>query len=205
MTIGHWTNWTTGGNALAKDYLAITKTQPRCYEVPYEPWSIWHKGKKTVQPSNTIYKIIHREEAIKYWERKDKVILELLGNVSWEAIGGAMQTSGCPRQHFVIKHTVGMCGMGKNMKRWKHSSTILVLDPEDTEHVWQCKGENAKDVWTQTLHNLQHWLDQSCTSPVIMEAIISSLRHWRTGSVDTMTYSWPIRNAIGQQNNIGWP
>jgi hypothetical protein len=101
MTIGHWTNWTTGGNALAKDYLAITKTQPRCYEVPYEPWSIWHKGKKTVQPSNTIYKIIHREEAIKYWERKDKVILELLGNVSWEAIGGAMQTSGCPRQHFV--------------------------------------------------------------------------------------------------------
>ena len=46
-----------------------------------------------------------------------------------------------------------MIAVGKQVKRWKTrncSNCLMCCAPEeDTEHVLQCKGEAAKDLWEE--------------------------------------------------------
>lgn len=55
----------------AKTYLDTAKEQLRCYNVPYEPWSVWYKGKKLMNLSQNIYNLVHGQKAIFSWEKKE--------------------------------------------------------------------------------------------------------------------------------------
>jgi hypothetical protein len=68
----------------AKAYLETARALPRCYQVPYEPWSIWHKGKKMMKLENDIYNMVQGQCAISYWKGKDKIDPALLDYVAWE-------------------------------------------------------------------------------------------------------------------------
>jgi hypothetical protein len=99
----------------AKAYWATAAVLDRCYEVPQEPWSLRHAGKKLSHFSSSVYNIVHGKVAFQYWTKKDKIDPQVMENVAWEAVGGAICSSPKSRQHFITKHTVGICGTGDNM------------------------------------------------------------------------------------------
>ncbi len=74
--------------------------------------------------------------------------------VDWEAIGSTLQGIARGRRVFVSKHTAGMCGVGRFMKRWKQWDTDQCLrcgEREDAAHVWICRDPRAREVWSKSL------------------------------------------------------
>jgi hypothetical protein len=104
---------------LAKSMIPIARTRRRHYYVEGAPWYVCHDGKRVSNLSSQLYEIVHLQEALMFWKTKDKVNGTLLEFINWEAIGKALQSLPRTHQHFVCKHTMSMCGVGKWMLRWK--------------------------------------------------------------------------------------
>jgi hypothetical protein len=96
-----------------------------------------------MQHKKDIYEIMHGEKAFQYWTQKKKVEPLVLEYITWEGVDNAMRTSPRLRQHFITKHTMGICGVGKWMKhrkKWTMDSCPRCGLQETAEHVWACKG-----------------------------------------------------------------
>jgi len=104
---------------LAKSMIPIARTRRRHYHVEGAPWYVCHDGKPVSNLSSQQYEIVHLQEALTFWKTKDKVNGTPLEFINWESIGKALSSLPRTRQHFVCKHTVGMCRVGKWMLRWK--------------------------------------------------------------------------------------
>ncbi len=160
---------------------------------------------KDIQTS--IYEIVHSAEARAYWEQKEKIVNPLFDWVQWDAVGQAMQSTPRTRRVFVSKHTVGMCGVGKYLYRWKQRSSDACPrcgDSEDTTHVWKCKGADADKVWDNAMIALEEWMVSVQTDPDVQEAIIAQLNNWRLGIDNTYTVPFQLQPAVDQQTDIGW-
>ncbi len=95
----------------------IAKHSPRHFLVANEPWSVWCNGQKiTANFTETIYDLVHSDEAKTYWSKKDEIAPGALEDVDWEAINKAMKETRRPQRVFITKHACGMCGVGKFMK-----------------------------------------------------------------------------------------
>lgn len=104
----------------AKAFLPIAQPLPRTYQVPGEPWSIWYKQSKVQhQFDSTLRAIIHGQQALAYWASKQQMSAICIMNVYWEATGRTMKEVPQHTATFISKHSAGMCGVGKLMKRWK--------------------------------------------------------------------------------------
>jgi hypothetical protein len=134
----------------AKAYLETARNLPRCYQVPYKPWSIWHKGKKMMKLESDIHNMVQGQCAMSYWKGKDKIDPALLDYVAWDAIGDAMRLQSRSNQRFITKQTVGIAGVGKWMHRRRQWPTLDCPRcglQETTEHVLSCKGTRTDKVW----------------------------------------------------------
>jgi hypothetical protein len=164
--------------------LALRRFNPtdRHYSIPYEPWAIWQDQRKLVHKlSSKLYDIVHGPPALAYWAKKsDKTLLPL---VDWEAIGKARKASPRSKGFFVSKHSSGMCGVGKWMKRWKDSDARPCCgEPEDAIHVWLCQGRDSQTRWTATISKLSDWLNQVDTDPDIIHYLMLYLNSWRSST-----------------------
>jgi hypothetical protein len=63
--------------------LATASVLDRCYEVPHEPWSLRHAGKKLSLFSSSMYNIVHGKVAFQYWTKKDKIDPQVMKNVAY--------------------------------------------------------------------------------------------------------------------------
>jgi hypothetical protein len=80
-----------------------------------------------------------------------------------------------------MKHTAGMCGVGKFMKRWgelKEDKCPRCGELEDAPRVWICKGEGVPDIW--------------------------ELTGWRLGINPAYGAPAGYQEAINNQDQIGW-
>jgi hypothetical protein len=141
-------------------------------------WSIWIGGKKICKEfSSTIYEISHAAEVRGYWLSKERITQEGYNVTNWDALK-IMEESPCSRRIFMTKHSVGMCGVGKFMHRWKEwdsPNCPRCRQFEDAAHVWTCTGSEANSTWKESLDNLSDWLTSAQTDPDIHDAIISYL------------------------------
>ncbi len=99
--------------------------------------------------SETLYGLVHSEEAKTYWKQKEKLHETDLELVNWDLIEVAMKEIKRPKCVFISKHASGMCEVGKFMKRWQlrqDDSCPRCGQPEDSTHVWQCHGEGADEI-----------------------------------------------------------
>jgi hypothetical protein len=127
--------------------------------------------------------------------------------INWEAIGRALKALSRPHQHFMSKHTVGICGVGKWMLRWKEWQSAHCPQcgaKEDAPRVWVCQGRGANDIWDKALLAFVTWCDSVHTDPELTKAMISGLQSWRYGHpINTLT-DQNVYCAISQQSDIGW-
>jgi hypothetical protein len=116
---------------------------------------------------------------------------------------------GLPRQKewFIIKQTVGMCGVGKWMKRWKKwqdGHCPRCGQTGDASHIVICKGENSQQIWVTSLKLLSKWMTSVQTDPNIIDTIIDHLRLWHQGYTTTPEGQESIQHALDIQNDLGW-
>ena len=77
---------------------------------------------------------------------------------------------------------------------------------EDAAHVWQCKEEQALEVWDKSIEALHLWLMDQQTQPGIQEAICNGLRAWKYGTEHPPVASHfaQLQEAIHLQDQISW-
>jgi hypothetical protein len=118
----------------------------------------------------------------------------------------AMLQSPRSRCTFVSKHTVGMCGVGKFMHRWKEwesPNCPRCGQFEDAAHVWVCSGSNSGDIWEKSLRELNEWMSSVNTDPNIQSAILHYLQSWRNETTATIPLDSDIVQLIKKQNTLG--
>jgi hypothetical protein len=127
--------------------------------------------------------------------------------VDWEAVQKALKEVPRFRKNFIIKHTMGMCGVGKFMKIWKKRETDKCPrcgKPEDSSHVWICDQLGALDIWNTAVLDLDQWMVSAQTDPDIRETIIHNLSNWYTGHQPHNPLNGKTLLAFDQQSDIGW-
>jgi len=192
----------------AKAHLPHARSQPRHYAIYLEPWSIWHGGKKiATNLHSTIYGLVHSHAAKLYWLKKNHIDQDNFDSIHWSALHQAHRESSQSHQAFVIKSSVGMCGVGKFLKRWKQSSTSACprfsADSEDITHVWKSPAPEVKDLWTTTIANLRTWLDEQHTDPSLSNILLTYLHCWRE-SLPFPEASNRLHDLVQNQSDIGW-
>jgi hypothetical protein len=192
----------------AKAYLPSARSRPRHHAIYLEPWSIWYGGEKITNTlHSTIYSLVHSAEAKQYWLQKKHLTQDTLDLVHWDALHQAFCESTQSRRSFIIKSSVGMCGVGKFLKRWKQSSSSAcprcLSDPEDMLHVWRCQAPEVKDLWSTTLSDLHTWLNEQKTDPSLTELLLDYLSCWRDSSPYTAATN-RFHELVEHQSSIGW-
>jgi hypothetical protein len=125
-----------------------------------------------------------------------------------------MRASPLACRTFIVKHTAGMCGVGKFMKRWgeREFDTCPRCDmPEDACHVWKCHGKDADNVWATSLQKLEQKLIELDTDPDLQALLLLLLDNWRfdrTLSADLPPYLKDLaqKQALLSGNRLleGW-
>jgi hypothetical protein len=83
------------------------------------------------------------------WENKGKTQNNNVDFIPWCTIGKALQGMPKAKKWFITKQTVGMCGVGKWMRRWRqwhNHDCPRCGQPEDAAHGLLCKGANSEQV-----------------------------------------------------------
>jgi hypothetical protein len=191
---------------LAKDFMREAKAQPRHFEIQSEPWSLWFREEKLSRKfSKSPYDLVHVKEARLYWESRN-IPPTTFDSVHWEAVGQALQNSPRSKRIFITKHTVGMCGVGKFMHRWKERNNPNCPRCglfEDAPHVWVCKGEDSNAVWDSFLHSLSQWLEEAQTDPDLTSTVLDYLNSWRDGNGTSVAHSAAIQDLLDHQSKLG--
>ena len=50
-----------------------------------------------------------------YWDKHNDISLQQFNLVSWKAIGLAMKKETAHRQHWIVKHSTGICGVNEKL------------------------------------------------------------------------------------------
>jgi hypothetical protein len=132
---------------------------------------------------------------------------EVIKQIDWQLIGESMRSIPRARQIFIMKHTSGMCGVGKFMKRWREwdqDSCPRCGMPEDAPHVWRCKGGGTVELWNKAVEDLTNTLRQLKTDPTLQHIITLYLHSWWSG--ETTSYEAPraFYELLQEQQQIGW-
>jgi len=88
------------------------------------------------------------------------------------------------KQIFIMKHTVGISGVGKWMKRWKKGTTTIAHDVDSlrTHHMFfYAKGNRQIMSGTKFYipYNNRQWMTSTQTDPEISEPFLMAFCYWR--------------------------
>jgi hypothetical protein len=105
-----------------------------------------------------------------------------------------------------MKHSAGMCGVGKFMARWKQRETSdcpRCGEFEDAAHVWRCRGSGADQIWLQSLDSLQVWMNKHDTDPDLATLLIDMLLAGRTESQFLGNVPYGLNLLAIRQSELG--
>jgi hypothetical protein len=144
--------------AAAKEDIEVAQQAPCHFDIQYEPWSLWLGNcKLTGNLPHWLYQHEHSQVAALYWTKKHAITANTWEIINWDAIHKARKSSSLSMNHFITKHSVGMCGVGKFLVHWKETD-----DPscprcgnfkdsthvfKDSTHVWLCKDPEVQELW----------------------------------------------------------
>jgi hypothetical protein len=169
-----------------------------------EPWVVQCGGKKiTGRLSAAVRTYAAIQCSDRYWSGKMQA--DRFNNVDCQAIADAAKLAGKNRQRWVMKHSVGICGVNKWKQRWSafHTDQCARCNgaQETSAHVWCCQEPESLLVWDQSLLKLEESLEILDTDPTVAALLIEGLRAWHNNTQPSNTHSllWTAQNAIGWQ------
>jgi hypothetical protein len=138
--------------------------------LPYEKCRVYictDRGQKRNKISSQLSKTgkteIHRQRIRKYWIRKMKINNYNAQFVDWEVGVKSCKKLNKSRQKWLAKCNTGICGVGKQLKQWKHQDHDKCLrceqDGEDVIHIMQCQHPSASIVWVDAMEKMEAWMN----------------------------------------------
>lgn len=150
---------------------------------------------------------MHGKITKQYWADTYKTETDILDFVDWESVGRALKQLNKQMQHFVTKHMMGMCRVGKFMKGWKkweHEKCHHCVAKEDAQHVWLCNTVEATEERNKGIRELEAWMYEVATSPDITQLFLHKLQDLRSGREADGEVPPKLRQAVQTKNDIGW-
>jgi hypothetical protein len=147
-SLDHWGQLNCQADSLAKEHISIAKMTFRHYYIYLQPWAVWYNRRK-LQNLSEIHDIVHSKQASSFCAYKENTDNNVLTTIDWASIGSALRRVPHVHHLFVSKLTVGICGVGKRMHRWKlwpENKCPRCGKPEDRTHVLLCRGEGADAI-----------------------------------------------------------
>lgn len=145
-----------------------------------------------------------------HWTKKDQMSQTSSWMVSWEACTDAMRCLKFSCQHWIAKHTEGMCRIRKLLAIWQGGDLDVCpqcLALEDARHVWHCLAEGATTVCTAGFEKLLQWMMAEDADPEIHQAILLTrlTQHFNQHPLTPIdTHLDGTKVAILSQDEIGW-
>lgn len=116
-------------------------------------------------------------------------------------------------QLWLSKQSSGFCGTGARLKIWDATESGRCPNCgclETAAHLNRCKSKIRQDLFTDSLYDLVHWLEDNCTHPEILRWLPLYIRgqdrqrfvdlKLRTGA----KMSQPMRRVGNSLDRIGW-
>lgn len=192
----------------AKELLCRAVPGQRHFTVPHEAWSIWKDDVKLSKDrDNAMYTIVHAIPARKYWGGKSDLTNKELSTVDWEAALLSSKQVPITWRNFILKHSTGMCGVGKFIFHWQQRPSLACPRcgmMEDAQHVWVCKGCDSRVVWDSSLSSVKSWMASKNTNPDIQHQLLAHLNSWWEGISGPSFIPPFLWETIAQQSKIGW-
>ena len=161
------------------------------------------------QIKDTLYKCIADVKLLKAWKEKERITDTSENQIDWQAQEKAMNSSSLGHQRFICKWVSNTTATGKNMTRWKMryegQCPFCYAPQEDRDHILRCDNIDSKNIWNDSIKEFKKHLQQQDTKPILLNAIITELHHWRNKTTTNLTsYHNNIKPIIKQQREIGW-
>ena len=149
-----------------------------------------------------------------YWARRLRLTDTSSLEADWSALSRATKALPAYLQRWIVKHTVGMCGVGKFRLLWKMDTKgacprCSECPLEDHLHIPRCTGPTATAEWDKRHKALRTWMTAHHTSPEIEWFIYTYLKTIRSpirGVPSVRIWSSHpalLRRAIASQAIIG--
>jgi hypothetical protein len=171
-------------DARAKTYWSetIAKPLPRQFSITGEPWALWIGPLKVCRDvATTIISHVHGPPCQEYWATKNNFGAATRHVVDWFATNLAMRAAPIHCRHWISKHSTGICGTSKMMKRWGKRLTDTCPrcpEVEDVSHVWTCQAPAATHIWQAAINGLQIWFrEQKKQLPALLTQFVHGYVH----------------------------
>jgi hypothetical protein len=138
-----------------------------------------------------------------FWKKERNINQLTFFSINWTAIEEASKLWSKEKNRWMIKHCVGIAGVNQVLHKWKQLPSPLCHrcnQEESTSHVWNCKGGNSLGIWKESLKELDIWMKNVNTEPLLHSIIIKNLHTWISDSNGNQ-----VRNELEKaQDIIGW-
>ena len=166
---------------LAKSYWHMLDAhRPPPFSLPHDDsWSLWNGPHRlTSWDRSTAQKLFFNRSTITYWKERHKTT----GQVDWEACGMAFRRATGAQQLWIPRWLTSFLPTGNRARYIPTATTDLCPRCNEHEthryHVIRCTHSGARQIWTQSIHNLESWLDMQHTKPSLKIAILGLLKDW---------------------------
>jgi hypothetical protein len=154
---------------------------------------------------------IHWKRVRKYWMKKLQINNYNAQSIDWELGEISSKKLTKSRQKWLAKWITGICGVGTQLKQWKHQDQDKCprceQDREDVQHVMKCQHPTATIVWDDAMKKLENWMIKNECEPRMKTIIVESLQSWRNDipyQPIQQTRNAELKKAIWDQERIGW-
>ena len=205
-------------DALAKRYwqhhlensLNHALPQPEQCTIRGEGWQLWDNDTKVTQATTAaLYRRAQYPATFSWWKRHNHISPTAEIETDWLATEQAMTKLSPSERLWVTKTASHNCGVGTTLVSWKYQDDAQCPRcehlQETTEHVSQCRGQDASKRFRKSLRQLRRKLRRARTSPSLRSAMLYALKRWHKGHVPDPSHTDAVaQEAITSQNQIGW-
>lgn len=178
------------------------------YRLPFQKTRLIRNGYSiTGEIKKTIHDSIARQRARNYWKKKFHITPELDQIIDWELWNKSH--SSFKKNHWLSKWLSGWCGVGKQLKRYKHqefTNCPRCDNPDETtEHILRCQDAESNNLWEAETEKLKQWLTDNDCEPHMKNYIIASLTAWRNNTpYPDVPDDETLSRAAEQQQQLTW-
>jgi hypothetical protein len=137
-----------------------------------------------------------------YWEQNQQPTR--FNGVDCQAIERAATLIGHHRQRWIVKHTIGICGVNHWKQRWSSFYTNKCArchtEIETATHVWLCSAASSVNQWNVSMDKFEETMGNIGTDPRLQEAMVGGLNRWH----QCLPPRQSELEAAAAQDEIGW-